>query len=161
MHREQACFIRMHFRLKYTCWYLNKREFLAFYASEEALKPQFNKATGHWAVFWRPLPHITDSPLPGFEPGSQAPEARVLSKLYYGGILYLVDFSSVIDAVVYTALLQHIYYSALGIWILFECSKIKVCGKFILMSVHMYTRLYENTKHVVFYLWCNKRDAIR
>ena len=29
---------------------------------------------------------VIGAPLPGFEPGSQAPEARVLSKLYYGGI---------------------------------------------------------------------------
>ncbi len=33
----------------------------------------------------------SSTPLPGFEPGSQAPEARVLSKLYYGGNRYILN----------------------------------------------------------------------
>ena len=56
---------------------------------------------------------IVALPLPGFEPGSQAPEARVLSKLYYGGTLYQSNIASFIDEAFYTALSQHIYYAIL------------------------------------------------
>ena len=41
----------------------------------------------------------TLTPLPGFEPGSQAPQAHVLSKLYYKGVvaifLYLERYKGI------------------------------------------------------------------